>query len=112
MDELDALRDDVLKRWFPGGSWSLDDEGTEWIHLASPVGVSIHAMYHGPGSVEPDAFLVAHGWRQHLIIINLDPGFGPAWRVEQDDPLTLEPSIACRDCGLHGFIQHGRWVAA
>lgn len=35
---------------------------------------------------------------------------GPKWTVEQWDPLTLSPSIACRACGHHGFIRDGRWV--
>ena len=35
----------------------------------------------------------------------------PWWTVESEEPLTLTPSIAC-ECGLHGFIRDGRWVAA
>lgn len=35
----------------------------------------------------------------------------PWWSVENEDPLTLSPSIAC-PCGLHGFIRDGRWVPA
>lgn len=27
-------------------------------------------------------------------------------------PLTITPSILCSDCGTHGFITKGRWVAA
>jgi hypothetical protein len=33
----------------------------------------------------------------------------PWWTVEQKEPLTLSPSIAC-DCGLHGWIRNGQWV--
>ena len=36
----------------------------------------------------------------------------PVWRVEQWDPLTISPSVLCRDCGLHGWIRDGRWVPA
>lgn len=25
------------------------------------------------------------------------------------NPVTVSPSIACSDCGLHGFIRDGRW---
>lgn len=32
-------------------------------------------------------------------------------RIVQDDPLTIEPSILCPDCGTHGFIRNGRWVS-
>jgi hypothetical protein len=48
------------------------------------------------------------------------------WQVEQWDPLTLSPSVLCRarvhtgdpargygpECGWHGFIRNGLWVAA
>lgn len=27
------------------------------------------------------------------------------------DPLTLSPSVLCQ-CGAHGFIRDGKWVAA
>lgn len=37
---------------------------------------------------------------------------GPRWTVEQWEPLTLSPSILRRECGCHGFIRNGRWVAA
>lgn len=36
----------------------------------------------------------------------------PIWQVESLDPLTLSPSIVCRECGIHGFIRGGRWVSA
>ncbi len=34
------------------------------------------------------------------------------WKVEQEDPLTLSPSLLCRACGDHGFIRLGKWVRA
>lgn len=36
----------------------------------------------------------------------------PRWQVESTDPLTLSPSLLCRSCGNHGWIQQGRWVPA
>lgn len=42
-------------------------------------------------------------------------GFEPAiavWTVEQDEPLTLSPSVLCRACGDHGFVRSGKWVRA
>lgn len=33
-------------------------------------------------------------------------------RVVRNDPLTIEPSILCPDCGTHGFIREGRWLSA
>lgn len=34
------------------------------------------------------------------------------WRVESLEPLTLWPSIACLNCGHHGWIRNGRWEPA
>lgn len=36
----------------------------------------------------------------------------PTWRVLSEDPLTLDPSVKCADCGNHGWIRDGRWQAA
>lgn len=36
----------------------------------------------------------------------------PKWTLVSDEPLTLHPSVLCRTCGLHGWIQQGRWVSA
>jgi hypothetical protein len=32
-----------------------------------------------------------------------------SWEVLSEDPLTLSPSLACQQCGHHGFIRNGRW---
>lgn len=34
----------------------------------------------------------------------------PIWRATSIEPLTLEPSVQCLQCGDHGFIREGRWV--
>lgn len=36
----------------------------------------------------------------------------PKWRVAQAEPLTISPSVHVTTCGLHGFIQGGKWVPA
>lgn len=36
----------------------------------------------------------------------------PKWDVQSWDPLTIHPSLLCRSCKSHGWIQHGRWVDA
>jgi hypothetical protein len=36
----------------------------------------------------------------------------PVWIVEKWEPLTLSPSILCKLCGDHGFIEEGRWRKA
>lgn len=33
-------------------------------------------------------------------------------RVVQAVPVTIEPSIQCGDCGLHGHVTDGKWVPA
>lgn len=30
--------------------------------------------------------------------------------VISNKPYTLSPSLLCSECGLHGFIQNGKWV--
>jgi hypothetical protein len=40
------------------------------------------------------------------------PGAIATWKVEQEEPLTLSPSLLCRSCGDHGFIRDGKWVRA
>lgn len=40
------------------------------------------------------------------------PGSIATWVVEQEEPLTLSPSLLCRVCGDHGFVREGRWVRA
>jgi hypothetical protein len=33
-------------------------------------------------------------------------------RVVSRHPWTIAPSILCPDCGTHGFVRDGSWVAA
>ena len=38
---------------------------------------------------------------------------GPqGWTVQQREPLTISPSILCKQCGTHGFFREGKWVGA
>lgn len=41
-------------------------------------------------------------------LLQLDNGH----RIVNREPLTVEPSILCGDCGTHGFVRAGRWVSA
>lgn len=34
------------------------------------------------------------------------------WTVEQEDPLTLSPSVLCTQCGNHGWVREGKWTNA
>lgn len=36
----------------------------------------------------------------------------PVWTLVSLDPLHVEPSLLCRECGDHGFIRDGVWVPA
>lgn len=40
------------------------------------------------------------------------PGERAKWDVVSKEPLTLHPSILRKPCGLHGWIQNGKWVPA
>jgi len=31
------------------------------------------------------------------------------WEIKELDPLTLSPSLVCKECGDHGFIIDGKW---
>lgn len=35
-----------------------------------------------------------------------------SWEVLSEEPLTLSPSLACQNCGHHGYIREGKWVPA
>lgn len=37
---------------------------------------------------------------------------GDGWRVTNGTPLTVSPSLRCKVCGHHGYIQDGRWLPA
>lgn len=80
------------------------------VDVPNLAGPSIRALGYEDGTIR-----IEHKCRvidnTQLIVapaLQLDAGH----RVEQEDPLTVSPSILCPDCGLHGFIQHGRWVPA
>jgi len=48
-----------------------------------------------------------------LLRHQVSPSPGATWTVVQREPLTLSPSLHCDQalggCGMHGFIQNGRW---
>lgn len=35
---------------------------------------------------------------------------GDGHQITSVDPLTVEPSILCPDCGTHGYVTAGVWV--
>lgn len=49
-----------------------------------------------------------HGW----VSVPDEEGWPKdSWTLVSEHPLTLSPSLLCRACGHHGFIQQGKWVA-
>lgn len=36
----------------------------------------------------------------------------PTWIIDEEEPLTVSPSLLCRACGDHGWIRQGKWVKA
>lgn len=74
------------------------------------------------GSNTKDVLVYADGtlrFRHHCKVIDgtclvVAPALrlGEGHQVVSMDPLTIEPSILCPDCGTHGFIRHGEWIAA
>lgn len=45
-------------------------------------------------------------------VVPVKPEWPDGWDVLSVEPLTLAPSLRCRQCGHHGFIRDGRWVPA
>lgn len=37
---------------------------------------------------------------------------GRTWTIEQEEPLTLSPSLLCTACGDHGWVRDGKWIPA
>lgn len=92
---------------------------TEKVRFVLP---HVHRVEVGPGlfllGLEDDRFALEHHCRivdgfqlvvsprldKHQVMAPFDPE--TAWRV------TVQPSILCPDCGLHGFITDSVWVPA
>lgn len=51
-------------------------------------------------------------WCEGAVAFKGRGGGSPQWTVLLEDPLTLSPSILCRDCGSHGYIEGGKWRPA
>lgn len=61
-----------------------------------------------------------HEWHKHgdeygagmIPFTGRYPGSPVSWEVESEEPLTLSPSLACAQCGHHGWVREGVWVPA
>lgn len=76
--------------------------------VAVELGDGIRALRYpgGPIGVEHDCRVV----EGTTLVIAPRLRLGSGHTVVVDDPLTVTPSVLCRDCGLHGYIRQGRWV--
>lgn len=78
------------------------------------------APCHYPAEVAPElagklaGFDYWHPCRDGKLSIGYVPvGDGPNdWKLVERDPLTLAPSLLCRACGHHGWVQSGKWIPA
>ena len=57
-----------------------------------------HRFEHRCKRADDDSVICAPSLRHHTI--------------ENEEPLTISPSILCSDCDTHGYIRQGRWVEA
>lgn len=77
---------------------------------ALPGGPQVRALFYEDGRVGIEHRCKVVDDTQIICapLLQLDGGHS----ITSEDPLTVTPSIACGDCGLHGFIRDGRWVPA
>lgn len=85
---------------YPAGEQDVVDIGSR--HFVAPYGAGFTWWHDCPAVAH-----VSWGW------------FGPVapdrtsgHRIAVRAPLTVDGSLLCTDCGDHGFIRDGRWVAA
>lgn len=70
----------------------------------------MHALRYPTGAIGVEHHCKDLGEGERLVCAPL-LRLGDGHQVVHDDPLTVTPSVLCPDCGLHGFITAGRWVA-
>lgn len=73
-------------------------------------------VWIGSGAVvgySPSDYLWAHDcFGRPGSLARIDVTSGRAHMLVSPDPLHIEASILCPDCGKHGFIRGGQWVSA
>jgi len=85
-----------------------------WVDLGHGVQVRPYVQGGVPGHA---GLLERHDCttgREHTGMLPFDRGQGgpQVWRLVSSDPWTLDGSVLCHTCGLHGWIREGRWVPA
>lgn len=71
-------------------------------HFVRPNGFGGYLWWHDCPATEH----VSWGW------FGADRARASGHRVTSHEPLTVEGSLLCNDCGDHGHIRSGRWVPA
>lgn len=115
---LSALPDNwqpEIIAWAVGPEGELDDTPVlvdpGWVR-AVPIpaagGVGYRVLFYGDGSARFE-HRCDRGPRGVVICAPLLQ-LGGGHRIVAHDPLTIEPSILCSDCGTHGFVRAGRWT--
>jgi hypothetical protein len=99
----------------------MSGEGARQIDIGNGVAIELYTL-HGAGGTpypQPSGLIEYHdcGGRRRggqVAFEGRAPNgtTPPLWRIVSSEPLTLEPSILCPDCGHHGWIRGGRWVPA
>jgi hypothetical protein len=72
-----------------------------------------YRFWYRAGSPHPAGLIESHRladgrWCEGSIALKGHGEGSPEWTVVLEDPLTLTPSIRCRDCSEHFWIEGGR----
>lgn len=99
-------------------------------HSSAPAGVVLNTPEADGYGSHPAGWILGHDRPGFDVrcegFVNIDTcptvGDRPTWSVTgslEGGDLTLSPSVLCRlgnvaneECGFHGFVQAGKWVAA
>jgi len=104
--------EETLRVWFPGAD--LRDVAREAYVDLGPIEVS--PLFNS----DDDAYAIltyhrAPDGESHPLLVRLVPDPNApnsrVWHIDEEEPLTLSPSIQCPKCSLHGYIREGRWVS-
>lgn len=83
---------------FVEGGWS----------LAVLVGAAKRVLFYPDGTVRFEHYCDRGDRGAVVCAPRLQIGHGHT--IVQSDPLSIEASILCDDCGTHGWVTDGRWV--
>lgn len=100
-------------QWLPLFRWrivAVVDEGDDIPRRLPPKGAVLVGSLASPKWIAFDCPCRSG----HRILLNTDKARRPRWSATVNGPLTISPSIDCRDAGrcCHYFIQngHSRWA--